>query len=126
MEESLADTFDAGIKVCMMGMKGAKAGLETEALQKGIQKVESHLVNSLFNLTEARVAASRVALLSALVRIKSDRRFLDSFRWKIEDVESLGSLSLDGELKRLNRIKTISPEAFHNLHTAQGFLSVKG
>jgi len=126
MEETLADTFDTGIKVCMMGMRGAKTGWEAEALQKGIQRVESHLVNALFNLTEARVAASRAALLSALVRIKSDRRGLDAFRWKIEGGGDLGPLSLSGELERLNRIKAISPEAFYNLYTAQGFLGMKG
>ena len=122
LEDALADTFDTGVKVCMMGIRGAKPGREAEILQQGIQRVESHLVNTLFNLMEARVAASRAILLSALVRVKSERRDLDAFRWKIKD---FGEFSLDGELERLNRIKAISPEAFHNLHTAQSILGLK-
>lgn len=125
LEDALADTFDTGIKVCMMGMRGAKAGREADVLQQGIKRVGSHLVNASFNLTEARVAASRAALLSALVRLKPDRRDLDAFRWKTKDAGENGDLSLDGELKRLNRIKTISPEAFYNLRTAQSVLGVR-
>jgi len=131
LEEALADTFDTGVKVCMMGMRGAKAGREAEVLQTGIQRVESHLVNTLFNLTEARLAASRAALLSALVSsrfelTKRGGRNLHALRWKPEDAGQLGSLSLNGELERLNRIKTISPEVFHNLYTAQELLGIKG
>ncbi|MFA6635517.1 MAG: nucleotidyl transferase AbiEii/AbiGii toxin family protein [Candidatus Omnitrophota bacterium] len=125
LEEALTDTFNTGVKVCMMGMRGERAGREAEVLRKGIQRVESHLVNTLFTLTEARLAASRAILLSALVREKTDRRGLGAFRWKPQDDGGLGSLSLNGELERLNRIKLISPEAFHNLHTAQGFLVEK-
>ena len=122
LEDTLADTFDTGIKVCMMSLKGAKVAREAETLQKGIQRVENHLVNISFNLPEAKVAASRAALLATLVRSKAGGRNLRALSWKPQENKQLASFSLTGQLERLNRIKQTSPEIFYNLYRAQGFL----
>lgn len=124
-DQALADTFDTGVRLCLMGLKGTTSGHETVALQRGIKRIESHLVNTSFNLPEAKIAASRAALLAALVRTNAGGRHLRALRWKPDEDSKLASLSLTGPLERLNRIKPTAPEVFYNLYTAQSLLGVK-
>ncbi|MEI8366136.1 MAG: nucleotidyl transferase AbiEii/AbiGii toxin family protein [Parachlamydiaceae bacterium] len=121
-DQALADTFDTGVGLCLIGLKGAAPVHQAATLQKGIKRVENHLVNTLFYLPEAKVAASRAALLAALVMSKTGGRYLRALRWKPEEAAQLASLSLTGQLERLNRVKSTASEVFYNLHTAQGLL----
>ncbi len=118
-QQALEDTFETGIKLCMMGLRGTTAGREAVILQNGIGRIVNHLINTPFSLSEAKVAASRAVLLAALLRSGSGGHDLRVLRWKQQDVERLESLSLIEPLERLNRIKQTSPEAFYNLYTAQ-------
>ena len=77
------------------------------------------MVNTSFLMEDVQLAASRTALLAALVMAGGKTHDIHAFRWKPQEIDRLASLSLIAPLERLNRIKRTSPEAFYNLYTAQ-------
>ncbi len=121
-EQALDDTFETSIKLCGIGLRGVPAGKESAILQDGIKKIDSHLVNVVFRLEDAKIAASRAALLAAILRRGARSKKLSDLRWKPEEALRLVPLSLSGHLERLGRIKATIPEAFYNLYTAQALL----
>ncbi|MDP2929982.1 MAG: nucleotidyl transferase AbiEii/AbiGii toxin family protein [Candidatus Omnitrophota bacterium] len=121
-EQALDDTFETGIKLCGIGLRGVSAGKEAVILQDGIKKIDSHLVNAAFRIEDAKIAASRAALLAAILRKGAKNKKLSDLRLKPENVSNLVPLLLTGSLKRLGRIKATIPEAFYNLYTAQALL----
>ena len=121
-EQALDDTFETGVKLCGIGLRGMPAGKESAILQDGIKKIDSHLVNVAFRLEDAKIAASRAALLAAVLKKGAKSKKLSDLRWKPEEASSLVPLSLAGPLERLGRIKAAIPEAFYNLYIAQALL----
>ena len=121
-EQAIEDTFHAGIKVCGLGLKGTPRDKHAEILADGISKISSHLVNTRFRLEEAKISASRAALLAALLKIQPKGYSLKEFRWSPKRTSELPSLMLKPSLENLNRIKALIPEAFYNLYTAQELL----
>lgn len=123
--ESIEDTFQSAIKACGLGVRGFKRDAHSELLMEGIKKIGTHMVQGKFKVNDAQVTASRVALLAALVKSGEVKRNLRDLRWKPENLVRLDSASLTGPLERFNRVKETLPEAFYNLHMAQGFLGGK-
>lgn len=121
-EQVLDDTFETGIKLCGIGLRGVPAGKEVAILQDGIKKIDSHLVSLAFRLEDAKIAASRAALLAAILRRGAKSKKLSNLRWKPEEVSRLVPLLLSGHMERLGRIKATIPEAFYNFYTAQALL----
>ena len=117
-EQALDDTFETGIKLCGIGLRGIPVGKEVAILQDGIKKIDSHLVNVAFRLEDAKIAASRAALLAVVLKRGAKSRKLSDLRWKPKEVSCLGPLSLSGHMERLGRIKATIPEAFYNFYTA--------
>ena len=124
--ESVEDTLQSAIKACSLGVRGFKRDARSEFLMEGIKKIGTHMVQGRFNVNDAQVTASRVALLAALVKSGEGKRNLRDLRWKPENIVRLDSISLIGPLERFNRVKATLPEAFYNLHMAQSLLGVKG
>lgn len=108
--------------VCGLGLRGTLRDKHAEILTDGISKISSHLVNIRFRLEEAKISASRAALLAALLKIQLKGRSLKKFRWSPEHTSELPSLMLKPPLENLNRIKALIPEAFYNVYTAQELL----
>lgn len=121
-EQALEDTLKTGIKVCGLGLRGIPQDKHAEILIDGISKISSYLVNTRFRLEEAKISASRAALLAALLKTQPKRHTLKEFRWNQGRVSELPPLMLKPPLENLNRIKTLIPEAFYNLYIAQDLL----
>jgi len=125
-QEAIEDTFQSAVLACGLGLKGVKPDERSELFLDGIKRVGSHLVNCYFRMPEARLMGSRVALLATMIKARAEKRDLRALRWKPEEADRLELLSLSGSLEKLNRIRQTEPEAFYNLHTAQGFLGSIG
>lgn len=121
-EQALEDTLKTGIKICGIGLRGTLRDKHAEILTDGISKISSHLVNTRFRLEEAKISASRAVLLAALLKTQSKEHALKRFRWDTKHTSKLPSLMLKSPLGNLNRIKSLIPEAFYNLYTAQDLL----
>ena len=115
----LDDTFSAAIKLCGIGLKGIKDDAHSIELKDGIARISSHLVNARFRLEEAKIAASRAALLAAALKKQRYDPNLPALRWTPGRPLSQAGIDLPISLVHLSRLKTFLPEAFWNLHTAQ-------
>jgi len=121
-EQAIEDAWHTGIKVCGLGLRGIPRDRPAQILTDGIGKIASYLVNTRFRLEEAKIAASRVVLLAALLKNQSQGIALKKFRWNSSRIPELSPLMLKPPLENLNRIKALVPEAFYNLYTAQNLL----
>ena len=122
IEQAIEDTFNTGIKVCSLGLRGIPRDKHAEILADGISKISSHLVNTRFRLEEAKISASRAALLATILKIQLKGHSLKELRWNPKRISELQPLMLKPPLENLNRIKALIPEAFYNLYTAQELL----
>lgn len=121
-EQAIEDTFHTGAKICGLGLRGIPRDKHAEILADGIGKISSHLVNTRFRLEEAKISASRAALLVVLLKTQPKKRSLKDFRWSPKHTSELLFLMLKPPMDNLNRIKALIPEAFYNLYTAQELL----
>jgi len=118
-EEAMEDTFRTSLLICGLGLRGMPRDKHTEILMEGISKISSYIVNTRFRLEEAKIFASRVALLAVLLRKSGIKRGVKEFRWDPKHISELTSLTLKPPLDKLNRIKATIPEAFYNLYQIQ-------
>ncbi len=118
-EQAIEDTFRTGIKICGLGLRGVPRDKHAEILTDGISKISSHLVDTRFRLEEAKISASRAALLATLLKTQPKGYTFNKFRWSPKRISELEPLILKPPLDKLNRIKALIPEAFYNLYTAQ-------
>lgn len=122
-EQAIEDTFRTGIVICGLGLRGVPKDKHAEILTDGIGKISSHLVNTRFRLEEAKIAASRAALLAVLLKAQPKDHAFKDLRWNSKRVSDLVPLMLKPPFDNLNRIKSLIPEAFYNLYTAQELLN---
>lgn len=121
-EQTIEDTFRTGVAICGLGLKGVPKDKHAEILTDGISKISSHLVNTRFRIEEAKISASRAALLAALLKTNPKEHALNKFRWNPKRTSELVSLLLKPPFDKLNRIKALIPEAFYNIYIAQELL----
>lgn len=121
-EQAIEDTFHTGITICGLGLRGTLRDKHTEMLADGIAKISSYLVNMRFRLEEAKISASRVVLLTALLKAQSREHVFEQFRWNQGRTSELTPLILKPPFNNFNRIKALVPEAFYNLYAAQELL----
>ncbi len=114
-EATLIDTRDAAFALASRELKGVAPNAEADLLWDGSRRLQSHLIGGRFRIDDARVAAGKVALLSAVLH----RNRLDmnpvGLRYN-GDVEALRTLQISGERQALNRLKATNPEAFFYWH----------
>lgn len=119
--EALEDTLNACFLLSQLDLKGSIENETTSILRKGIQQINSHLIGISFGLLQAKVAASKVAMLAALLLTDAaiDIRELFFHESKIDDIRD-ARISEDRRI--LNRLKAVSPQAFYYWHLADKFL----
>jgi len=120
-QESLRDTLHVCFMISQLDLKGATENETTEIMRRGIRQLGSHLVGSSFGLTQAKIAASRIAFLSAVLLSGSPENlrilfFNDGLIHKIKDA------NISGQWAILNRLKPVSAESFYYWHMADKFL----
>ena len=120
-EQALDDTIQASLLLCGINIKGSVTDEQSGILLDGIKKISSHLVNTRFRLEEAKIAASKAALIAAAIKTGNIDKPLSKLRYNPDKVSDLKSFSLTGELSRLNKLLNLTPEAFHNIYIIQSF-----
>ncbi len=118
-EQTLIDTRDACFALAARDLKGVARSQEADWLLDGARRLQSHLIGGRFGLDDARIAAGKVALLSAV--LLQGRLDLDPAGLRYGgDVEAIRHLQIMGDWQVLNRLKAANPEAFYYWHKASG------
>ncbi|NOX36386.1 MAG: nucleotidyl transferase AbiEii/AbiGii toxin family protein [Calditrichaeota bacterium] len=107
--ETLQDTIDICFLISQMGLRG---GVEDESTRILMRRIRSHLMGVNYHLDDARISASRAALIAKILQKES---FPPPFSivYNSEVLDQIRNVSLTGNLFVLNRLKSIAPEAFY-------------
>lgn len=112
-QDFLKDSFQTAAKLCRLDFKGSVEDEETIELRKGIRAISGFLLNNDFNFISAKVAASKAALLSALLMFPDNKFDLQNLRYDNSKQELLKNFQLPEELHQLSTLKRTNIEAFY-------------
>ncbi len=114
LDGALADSKDTALMISQMELAGEVVveRRKRDILRRGISAINVTLTQSEYTLTDARIHASRAALLATLLRAKVDGS-LDPFRYSPAMARSLPP-SLPPRYAVLNPLREIATEAYHN------------
>jgi predicted nucleotidyltransferase component of viral defense system len=113
LQVHLIDSFQTSAKLCRLDFKGSVEDDETIELRKGIRAISGFLLNNDFNFSTAKTAASKVALLSSLLKFPDNEINFDDLRFDDTKLKVLKDFQLPPELNLLNTLKRTNIEAFY-------------
>ncbi len=113
-DASLQDTIQTSFLVSQYLLKGYKSDAEIVEIATGLKQIQNHLLGVPFKIDQARVAASKIALLATIVRKEDPGVSFEKMRYDPSQNEKLLTIELSGSPKILNRLKKLQQlEAFH-------------
>jgi hypothetical protein len=119
VEEALDDTLDAAYWLSQINTPPVEENDKTKFFRAGIEGLNNHLVGCQFGFPNAQTAASRAALLATAIRTGKVDRKLSDFRAVPGDPAVLKPLRIDGQWKKLFKVRKTNIEAFYNWHQAE-------
>lgn len=108
-DQILDDTLNAARLISILDLKGCSASNEIDILRAGIKQLDSHIIGSHFNLTEAKTCAAKIAWLATALK---QGHTGDLPRYSTEELMELAAAPLINDLAPLNRLKGGAPEAY--------------
>lgn len=109
----LQDTLSTVHLVCQIDLRNAVEDERTAEIRLGLKQISGYLATGRLSLAEAKVAASRVALLSTVIgRGLTDLTWKDVLYTRGKD-ETVGEVALPEPYHLLNRLKKGLPESFY-------------
>ena len=118
-EQVLDDTYEAALTLAAIDLTKALDAQRTAVLKAGVANIAPLLVQSDFKLPQAKAGAGKAALLTRLIRANRREVELPALRFDPQIIASLQGLLIDRPLEYLNKLKGVSPEAFHYWHKVQ-------
>ncbi|MDX9822479.1 MAG: nucleotidyl transferase AbiEii/AbiGii toxin family protein [Syntrophales bacterium] len=118
LRDVLDDTLETALHFCLHRLKGVTDHPDALMLDDGVGRIRSHLIGCRFNRDDAKTAAAKTALLTRLILAEGVDTSL-SRRRTLPDAAVIRNLNIEGEWERLNRLKSLLPEAFFYWHQAQ-------
>lgn len=108
---ALDDTLQSSLCLSLHRLKGVGDSAEALMLEDGARKLRSHLVNHNFNLDSSKLAAAKAALAVRSIANAVAGDSLSALR-AIPPLEELGTMEIQGDWSRLNKLKAVNVEAF--------------
>ena len=107
-DDVVKDLIEISFLISQMILRKAVSNDITKEFQSGVSKIRSHLLSGNYTLNNAKINASRCALLVTLFGKKCD--FIEI---KTYSSDKIDETELKGNRVILNRLKNILPEAFY-------------
>jgi hypothetical protein len=113
-DASLQDTIQTSLLVSQYLLKGYKSTAETAEIATGLKQIENHLLGVPFKIDQARIAASKIALVASIVQKGDPAVSIEKMRYDSSQNKKLLTVELSGTFQILNRLKKLQQlEAFH-------------
>jgi len=122
VEQALNDTLDAAYWLTQINTSPVEENDKTKFFRDGIGGLNNHLIGFGFSFANAQTAASRAALVATAIRTGKLDRSLADFRAIPGDPAVLKQLRIDGQWKKLFKVRKTNVEAFYNWHQAERLL----
>jgi hypothetical protein len=110
--ETLDDTRDAAFLLSQAEFRMSVSTPGLDEMLNGIRQISGYLLGIEFTKREARIAASRVALLATLIRRKRLGTSMEEYRFSSDAYAKIAGRQLVDRFRILNKLGTIAPEAF--------------
>lgn len=115
VEDVLQDIIKLCLGICSIRLKGFQSNSDTSNIEDGLSKMQNHLIQDKFRMdTEAKIAASKVFCVANTILKNRDFNF-EKNRYSEDRNKEINSFQLPDPYGRLNRLKTVLPEAFYYL-----------
>ena len=111
-EQVLEDTIQTCFLISQHGLKSSIDNEKTKELRLGIFQIRNHLLNYNFSLDDAKIAASRIAYLAKMLETNSKFE-KTTLHFDEKKLNRIRDVQLKDDLKILNRLNPILPEAFY-------------
>lgn len=116
--QTLDDTIGAAFLVSQARFKGSIDNDELQELQKGVGQLANYLLGIRYSLEDARLSASKVALLATLLKKEKTAVGIEKLRFDVSKIEEIRNLAFQGKFQLLNKLKGLNPQAFYFWWTA--------
>lgn len=113
IEETTNDTIDASLLISQVRLRGGIENEKSIELEEGIRQIQGFLLGGTYRLDDARVSASKAAILTTMVKMNKWEINLDGLRYNPSIVETIATAEISNHRRVLNRLKAIRPEAFY-------------
>lgn len=107
-EDVVKDIMGISFLITQMNLRNSVSNEITKEFQSGVSKIKSHLLSGNYTIDNAKVNASRCALLINLF----DKE-INFDEIKLYSIDKIDGTELTGDEKILNRLKSVLPEAFY-------------
>lgn len=113
LEETLSDTINTSFLISQLGFKGGIKDHKTEILEKGFHQLNSYLLNYRFTVLNAKLAASKAAVVATIIKYNQDDVDFEQIRYTDSKLTEIRNIEISNKYKILNKLKAISPESFY-------------
>jgi hypothetical protein len=113
LSDTLEDTVESAYLFCQSRLKGSKENKGIDEMHRGLKQIHSYLLGVPFHIEEARIAASKAALLATIIQQETKNLDMNSIRYSSAKIEVIREISLKGRLEILNKLKETQTEAFY-------------
>lgn len=115
IDEVLKDTKYHCLRICTHSLRGFTPNDASKKLESGVNKLKSHLLKANFRIDkEAKVAAAKTYLLCEYI-LGNCELDIDCFTYNTEKLKNIANKKLNTEIKHLERLKDLNPEAYYYL-----------
>jgi hypothetical protein len=111
--KTLDDTINAAFLLSQARFRGSVDNREVRELVQGIGQLKNYLLGTHFTLDDARLSASKAALLAALLRRGTLTTDLAKIRFKESMIDEIREVTLEGDVRILNKLKAVQPTALY-------------
>ncbi len=109
-EDYLADVTGTCLRISSLDLRGFEETDQTRLLRRGVGQMPNYLMGTRFLIPQAKVAASKAAVLAAILGRAEMPAALPRFERAV--LPRLKNVRLDPELAILEKLKSIGPEAY--------------
>ena len=119
--QALDDTIETARMISEIRLKGVKPDTRHPLFDRGLNKLQGHLIGEAFNIDSLKIAAARAACVAALIRNSDTHVSLADMRYDSVHIANLKAVGIQFS-KPLNRLLQVNPEAFFYWHKVDTLL----
>lgn len=113
VDEVLNDTIETSYFLCQSQLKGCTDNGDIQELHQGIKQIQSYLLGAPFRIEDARLSAAKAAFIATAIRKNKLDLDLRDARYTELMTQQIASVTLEGRLAILNRLKSTQTETFY-------------
>ena len=113
LEDIANDTIETSFFFCQSRLKGSVDTESIEELHQGIKQIKNYLLGFPYRIEEARLSAAKAAFVASSIIKRKEAIDLKNIRYADSKIQEMATVTLEGKLTILNKLKATQTEAFY-------------